>query len=207
MHSYCAVTQPGSWLWLSKMFLLPPRPPPPFGRPPHRLGLPMVMVVCVECMNACLRTSRAGMWCLRHAGALAWRRGPVCCVRVCRRIFTYIHIPLRNHARRPSPPTYIANTNTISIIAIRFHDYGAVTQAGPPARSIFFLVAERRLFMHDSILLYPPPHLHCQHHCNTIARLWVGPSPSLPFYLYNEQKSTRADVDNFITKWRISSFL
>jgi len=43
--------------------------------------------------NACLRTSR-GMWCLRHAGALAWRRGPVCaCTRVCwcRRIFTYTH--------------------------------------------------------------------------------------------------------------------
>ena len=45
-------------------------------------------------MAVCLRTSR-GMWCLRHAGALAlaWRRGPVCaCARVCwcRRIFTYI---------------------------------------------------------------------------------------------------------------------
>jgi len=33
--------------------------------------------------HACLPTSR-GMRCLRHAGALAWRRGPVCaCTRVC----------------------------------------------------------------------------------------------------------------------------
>jgi len=34
------------------------------------------------------------MWCLRHTGALAWRRGPVCaCTRVCwcRRFFTNIH--------------------------------------------------------------------------------------------------------------------
>jgi len=48
--------------------------------------------------NDCLRTSR-GVWCLRHAGALAWRRGPVCaCTRVCwcRRIFTYIHIRIPN---------------------------------------------------------------------------------------------------------------
>ena len=27
-------------------------------------------------LSACLRTSR-GVWCLRHAVALAWRRGPV----------------------------------------------------------------------------------------------------------------------------------
>jgi len=39
-----------------------------------------------------------GMWCLWHAGALVWRRGPVCaCTRVCwcRRIFTYIHTYIR----------------------------------------------------------------------------------------------------------------
>jgi len=38
-----------------------------------------------------------GMCCLRHAGAPAWRRGPVCaCTHVCwcRRIFTYIHTSL-----------------------------------------------------------------------------------------------------------------
>jgi len=38
--------------------------------------------------------STRGMWCLRHAGALAWRRGPVCaCTRVCwcRQIFACIH--------------------------------------------------------------------------------------------------------------------
>ena len=43
--------------------------------------------------NAWLRISR-GMWCLRHAGALAWRRGAVCaCTHMCCccRIFTYIH--------------------------------------------------------------------------------------------------------------------
>jgi len=43
--------------------------------------------------NACQQISR-GMWCLWHAGALAWRRGPVCaCTRVCwcRRISTSIH--------------------------------------------------------------------------------------------------------------------
>jgi len=61
-----------------------------FGRP-HKPGFLWWWSV----WNACLRISR-GMWCLWHAGALAWRRGPVCaCTRVCwcRRIFTdtYIH--------------------------------------------------------------------------------------------------------------------
>jgi len=48
------------------------------------------MVVYVECLPA-----DRPWWCLRHAGALAWRRGPVCAyTRVCwcRRIFTYIYI-------------------------------------------------------------------------------------------------------------------
>ena len=56
----------------------------------RRVNIPIAMGCC---FNSCLRTSR-GMWCLRHAGALAWRRGPVCaCTRVCwcRRISTYIH--------------------------------------------------------------------------------------------------------------------
>jgi len=46
----------------------------------------------VECLPP--RGQAVGLWCLRHVGALAWRRGPVCaCTRVCwcRRIFTYIH--------------------------------------------------------------------------------------------------------------------
>ena len=51
----------------------------------------MVMVVCVE-LPACGQADTPwDVWCLRHAGALAWRRGPVCaCTRVCwcRRIFT-----------------------------------------------------------------------------------------------------------------------
>jgi len=49
--------------------------------------------MCCGIMLACGQAASRGMWCLmRHAGALAWRRGPVCaCTRVCscRRIFTY----------------------------------------------------------------------------------------------------------------------
>jgi len=57
------------------------------------------------CGGACLQTSR-GMWRLRHARALAWRRGPVrACVRACAgaakyQIFTYIHTAVHSAAAR-----------------------------------------------------------------------------------------------------------
>jgi len=76
------------------MFLLPP-PPPPL---PPLVGHTDQGYLWWSVWNTCLRTS-CGMWCLRHAGALAWRRGPVCaCMRVCwcRRICTYIHTSTSN---------------------------------------------------------------------------------------------------------------
>jgi len=68
-------------------------------------------------MPACGEAVGVGrVWCLRHAGALAWRRGPVCactCTRVCwscvlpgcwcRRICTYIHTSwVPTHDQQPA---------------------------------------------------------------------------------------------------------
>jgi len=67
-----------------------------------------------------------GMWCLRHARALAWRRGPVwVCTRVywCRRICTYIiHTYtyfLSRAVRSPvSNRTFVAAKSTVGSGAI-----------------------------------------------------------------------------------------
>jgi len=38
------------------------------------------------------------MWCLQHAGALAWRRGPVCaCAGAAKYLHTYIHTHIHIH--------------------------------------------------------------------------------------------------------------
>jgi len=73
-------SQQSPWLLCTLLYThLTMSPLPPFGHP-HRLGLPMV--VCVECLPA---DKPWDVWCLQHAGALAWRRGPVCACVYARR--------------------------------------------------------------------------------------------------------------------------
>jgi len=89
---------PNRRLALVHFFFLPPPPPPPLPPPPFWSATQTRATYGDLCgMPDCGQT--VGLWCLRHAGALAlaWRRGPVCaCTRVCwcRRIFTYIHTGL-----------------------------------------------------------------------------------------------------------------
>jgi len=73
----------------------PPSPSPyPLPPPPYLVGHTQTTAIYGGLcgMPACGQAVGCGMClCLRHAGALAWRRGPVCaCMRVCwaRRNFT-----------------------------------------------------------------------------------------------------------------------
>ena len=55
----------------------------------------------------------------------------------------------------------------------------------PPLFGLYKIVFHFEAFVHESIILLSPPHLHCPHGCNTIAILLRNiRHPSNPPFLY-----------------------